>query len=63
MVRFRIVNDTVLIDLGDVELCHNYDISIKLERVAVILSILYDTYLPYGLYGPPLIPNIIISIT
>jgi hypothetical protein len=35
------------------KLRENYHISFTLGKIAGILSALYDTYLPYGLYGPP----------
>ncbi|CAF1648798.1 unnamed protein product [Didymodactylos carnosus] len=46
-----------------IELCQNYDMSLKIGKIVVMLSSLYDTYLPYGLYGPPLLPVIIMGIT
>ncbi|CAF3672808.1 unnamed protein product [Rotaria socialis] len=45
-----------------VDLCTNYNLSLMIGKMAVLLSTLFNTYLPYGLYGPPLIPVIIMAV-
>jgi len=43
---------------ADIDLCSRYDLSLKLVRLAIILSILYNIYLPYVLFGSTLLYNI-----
>jgi hypothetical protein len=49
--------------LPDIDLCNRYQFSRKFNKVVVIISTLYDTYLPYSLYGPPILPVIISALT
>jgi hypothetical protein len=48
---------------ADIDLCSRYDLSLKLVRLAIILSILYNIYLPYVLFGSTLLPTILMGIS
>lgn len=48
---------------NEVEICYNYQTSLILGKVTLFLSTLYDTYLPYALYGPPIIPVVVMGFT
>ncbi|CAF1515136.1 unnamed protein product [Rotaria magnacalcarata] len=46
-----------------IQLCPNHDSSILLGKIATVLSTLFDTLLPFALYGPPIAPVVIMCIT
>ncbi len=46
-----------------VNVCVNFNLSLKIGKVVLLLSTLFNTCIPYGLYGPPLLPVIITGIT
>lgn len=46
-----------------IDVCANFDLSLKMGKVALLLSTLFNTCVPYGLYGPPLLPVIITGTT
>jgi hypothetical protein len=48
---------------SQVDLCKSYGFSLKLGKVVVVLSILYDTYLLHGLFGSPPLPLITMGVT
>ncbi|CAM4938299.1 unnamed protein product [Rotaria socialis] len=50
-------------DFPKLELCKSQENSIILGKVAILLSVIYDSFLPYALYGPPLLPVILMIIT
>ncbi len=43
--------------------CVNFNLSLKIGKVVLLLSTLFNARIPYGLYGPPLLPVIITVIT
>jgi len=47
----------------EAELCETYGFSLKLGKVVVVLSILYNTYILYRLFGLPRLPLIIMGVT
>lgn len=58
MVHYPIFNQFPII-----QLCSNYDFSMKLGKITTILTTLFDTFLPYALYGPPIVPVVIMCIS
>jgi hypothetical protein len=48
---------------GEVEICYSYDTSLILGKLTLFLSTLYDTYLPFALYGPSILPVVVMGTT
>lgn len=49
--------------LPDIHLCPTTTVSMKLAKGVIVISVLYDTYLLYALYGRPLLPVLLSSFT
>ncbi len=45
------------------DLCKTYNESLILGKLSLFLSTLFNTYLPYGLYRPPVLPIIVTGFT
>lgn len=46
-----------------IDLCGQYGLSLEIAKIVVFLSSIYNTILPFMLYGPPILPVIIVSFT
>lgn len=49
-------------EFSNVQICPMKEGPMKLAKISILLSTLFNSILPYALYGPPLMPVIIITI-
>lgn len=50
------------LDFRQINICWERNGPLLLGKISILLSTLYNTYLPYALYGPPIMPILVMFI-